>query len=78
MRCPRCRKPSQVLDSRLLQDNSVRRRRRCLKCRFKWTTYEQDATANRASAAGHRRVVEKLIEGINDAVSACWSELKGR
>ena len=43
MRCPFCNfKDTKVLDSRLLQEGlSVRRRRRCLECDRRFTTYEK-------------------------------------
>ncbi len=40
MRCSACGSAvSQVIDSRPLK-NAVRRRRKCLKCEFRFTTYE--------------------------------------
>jgi transcriptional repressor NrdR len=43
MRCPKCGKnDDKVIDSRQSRDNtSVRRRRVCLACSFRYTTYEQ-------------------------------------
>ena len=42
MRCPNCQnEESKVVDSRITQNGkSVRRRRECLKCNFRYTTYE--------------------------------------
>jgi len=43
MKCPFCKKPQQtrVVDSRTIKDGrSVRRRRECLKCNERFTTYE--------------------------------------
>ncbi|OGX27417.1 MAG: transcriptional regulator NrdR [Omnitrophica WOR_2 bacterium RIFCSPHIGHO2_01_FULL_48_9] len=42
MRCPICHyKETKVIDSRLSNDgNSIRRRRECLKCEKRYTTYE--------------------------------------
>lgn len=42
MRCPFCGEDSdKVIDSRLVQDgNAVRRRRQCLECNERFTTYE--------------------------------------
>ncbi len=43
MKCPFCKKPQQtrVVDSRTIKDGrSVRRRRECLKCKERFTTYE--------------------------------------
>ena len=42
MLCPKCRKgESQVVDSRDVDSRSIRRRRECLKCHFRFTTYER-------------------------------------
>jgi len=43
MKCPFCKKPQQtrVVDSRTIKDGrSVRRRRECMKCNERFTTYE--------------------------------------
>ncbi len=42
MQCPNCnKKESKVIDSRSIQDSSsVRRRRVCMSCDFRYTTYE--------------------------------------
>jgi len=40
MYCPYCSKETKVLESRLI-DNSVRRRRECLDCTNRFTTYEK-------------------------------------
>ena len=43
MRCPRCKHPEdKVTDSRSSREDTViRRRRECLKCGFRYTTYEK-------------------------------------
>lgn len=42
MRCPFCEKEdTKVIDSRLLDDNSIRRRRLCEGCNKRFTTYER-------------------------------------
>ena len=42
MRCPFCGKEdTKVIDSRLLEDNSIRRRRLCEQCNKRFTTYEK-------------------------------------
>jgi len=41
MRCPYCRGATKVVDSRVTDENSIRRRRECLKCDRRFTTYEQ-------------------------------------
>lgn len=40
MRCPNCKGESQVIDTREA-DNSIRRRRVCLNCQHRFTTYER-------------------------------------
>ena len=42
MHCPFCTfEESKVIDSRLVADgNEIRRRRECLRCQERWTTYE--------------------------------------
>jgi len=43
MRCPRCHnKETKVVDSREIDEGSaIRRRRECLKCQFRFSTYEE-------------------------------------
>lgn len=43
MQCPRCKcKDTQVIDSRMAeQGNAIRRRRRCPKCNYRFTTFER-------------------------------------
>src|SRR5215469_4612967 len=43
MRCPKCgSRDDKVIDSRQSRDgSSIRRRRQCLKCKFRYTTYEE-------------------------------------
>lgn len=41
MKCKACGSfESKVLESRTTDDNSIKRRRECLKCGFRWTTFE--------------------------------------
>ena len=42
MKCPKCENQnSKVIDSRSIQkSSSIRRRRSCLECKFRFTTYE--------------------------------------
>ena len=41
MRCPTCGHPdSKVIDSRPTEEGSIRRRRECLSCKRRFTTYE--------------------------------------
>lgn len=47
MLCPCCHHDeTRVIDSRASADNSVRRRRECLKCRRRFTTYEKAEQAS--------------------------------
>ena len=48
MRCPKCgNNDDKVIDSRSSRDHSsIRRRRVCLQCAFRYTTYEQIERAN--------------------------------
>jgi len=42
MRCPYCKdSDTKVIDSRTSEDNSIRRRRQCLACERRFTTYER-------------------------------------
>src|SRR5881628_4001842 len=43
MRCPKCgSRDDKVIDSRQSRDgSSIRRRRECLKCKYRFTTYEE-------------------------------------
>ncbi len=43
MRCPKCgSRDDKVIDSRQSRDStSIRRRRECLKCKYRYTTYEE-------------------------------------
>lgn len=47
--CPQCNCPqTAVIDSReakIMGEGSVRRRRQCLRCSFRWRTYEVSAAA---------------------------------
>lgn len=74
MRCPRCGSlDDKVVDSRLARDGvSIRRRRECLKCEYRFTTYESidQATLSVVKRDGRREDFnrEKLFRGI---VKAC-------
>jgi transcriptional repressor NrdR len=71
MRCPYCRQPeSKVIDSRETED-SVRRRRECLSCQQRYTTYERVEASNLlvAKRDGRRETYNrtKLLEGVRKA-----------
>lgn len=40
MICPKCGNDTGVIDSRLTNDGSIRRRRVCHACKYRFTTYE--------------------------------------
>lgn len=70
MRCPYCGyKEDKVIDSRSSSENdSIRRRRECLKCQRRFTTYEniEDMALMVVKKDGQRQVFDrnKLIAGI--------------
>jgi transcriptional repressor NrdR len=74
MNCPFCNHPdSRVLESRLSQGNSVRRRRECEKCQKRFTTYERQEAMQTLiiKRAGGREpyMREKFRAGIARAVA---------
>ena len=75
MRCPKCGKDSdKVLETRLSKDAaSVRRRRMCLECSYRFTTYETIIPADIfvVKKDGRREEFkpDKLMAGIKQA---CW------
>ncbi len=74
MKCPSCSyKETKVIDSRLVTDgSSIRRRRECLKCGRRFTTYEyvEDVPLMVVKSDGRRQPFDrnKIITGI---VKAC-------
>lgn len=70
MRCPNCKRESQVIDTREAE-NSVRRRRECLSCHVRFTTYERTelprlmVIKRDGRKEGYSR--DKLMEGIHKA-----------
>lgn len=74
MRCPNCDYyDSKVLETRSLRNNTnIRRRRQCLKCAAKFTTYErleQNNLIRVVKSSGEKELFnrEKLIRGISSA-----------
>tara|TARA_Y100000034_G_C6903471_1_gene418580 strand:- start:3932 stop:4369 length:438 start_codon:yes stop_codon:yes gene_type:complete len=69
--CPFCSQPeTKVLDSRESED-SVRRRRECLKCNKRYTTYERvefDLTIVKKDGRREPFSREKLMRGIQKAI----------
>jgi len=70
MKCPKCKKTeNKVIDSRLIQDgNAIRRRRECLACTYRFTTYEYieraDLQVVKADGSSEEYNREKLKNGI--------------
>lgn len=75
MRCPKCHsQDGKVIDSRAVKDgDGVRRRRECLNCQFRFTTYEEIINADlkvvKSNAVREDFDREKLRRGIE---KACW------
>jgi transcriptional repressor NrdR len=73
MRCPFCRHPeSKVIDSRLSREADViRRRRRCLRCSGRFTTYErvEEALPVVVKKDGRREAYDrtKMVAGLKTA-----------
>lgn len=73
MKCPRCRsQDSRVLESREVeQDNVIRRRRECLSCQHRFTTYERIEAAHLMiiKKSGERELFDrtKLASGVYSA-----------
>jgi hypothetical protein len=70
--CPACHGPTSVKDSRLTThdgQSAVRRRRRCLKCSFRFTTFEaqptdKDPNFTRLVNQAALRMLRQMIEGL--------------
>lgn len=75
MKCPFCRTDNdRVIDSRACQDGfSIRRRRQCLKCKRRYTTYEriEESTIKVVKRDGSRVPFsrDKIKSGLE---RACW------
>jgi len=74
MKCPYCRsKRDKVVDSRSIRNNqAIRRRRECLKCRKRYTTYEyvEEIPLMVAKSDGRREAFDrqKILNGL---IKAC-------
>lgn len=51
MHCPNCNRETSVVDTRRSEDNSMRRRRECKQCRYRFTTTEQLVPEDRIKLA---------------------------
>ena len=75
MRCPKCGKDSdKVLETRISKDaSSIRRRRLCLECSYRYTTYETIIPADiyviKKDGRREEFKPDKLMAGIKQA---CW------
>ncbi|SRR5581483_1783449 len=73
MRCPKCGGiEDKVIDSRLSKDGySIRRRRECIVCEFRFTTYEQieraDIRVIKRDGRGEPFDRHKLLSGVSKA-----------
>ena len=72
MKCPRCHKDSsKVVESRDASDgDAIRRRRECLECAHRYTTYERVERPNLAVVKkdGTRELFDKLFAAIHRSV----------
>jgi transcriptional repressor NrdR len=74
MKCPVCNYPdTKVIDSRVASDGfSIRRRRECLKCGFRFSTYEQieilDLSVVKRDGRREMYSQDKLICGLKKAL----------
>ncbi|MGB9761406.1 MAG: transcriptional regulator NrdR [Caldimicrobium sp.] len=72
MRCPRCKEPeTRVIDSRIIEDGfTIRRRRECQKCGYRFTTYEKlelDIMIVKKDGRREPYQREKVLSGIRKA-----------
>ena len=74
MKCPVCYfADTKVVDSRAASDGlSIRRRRECLKCEFRFSTYEEmeilDLTVVKRDGAKESYMRDKIVKGIKFAL----------
>jgi len=66
MKCPLCGKMTKVIDSRNGPYNTTRRRRECLNCGNRFTSFEFAASAERALSifASFKKRVKSLNSGM--------------
>lgn len=72
MLCPKCRSDQvQVIDSRDVDERTIRRRRECEKCRFRFTSYERiepsKITVTKTSGRSEQFDRNKIIKGVEIA-----------
>lgn len=73
MKCPRCKEPeTKVIDSRTIEDGfSIRRRRECSACGYRFTTYEKlelDIVVIKKDGRREPYDRNKLLSGIKKAL----------
>ncbi len=74
MKCPVCyHEDTKVIDSRVASDGlSIRRRRECLKCSFRFSTYEEveilDLTIVKGDGQKQAYLREKMVRGLKKAL----------
>lgn len=70
--CPVCNSATGVIDSRPSLDNTVRRRRRCSRCGFRFSTAERiiSEDARQSLAAGRKQLAQELIVHLTRLISA--------
>jgi transcriptional repressor NrdR len=59
--CPQCGEPTSVSDTRAWE-KGIRRRRRCLRCQYRFTTYEYEAKPNDRLIARKLEALAKYIQ----------------
>ena len=71
MKCPICQSDSKVVYTRLSEGNSIRRRRECMECGKRFTTYEkiEDMPLVVIKKDGRKELFDggKILKGINKA-----------
>lgn len=72
--CPKCRIPTQVLDSRGTTENEVRRRRKCSDCGQRFTTYEAIYQRNGYLSPREKEHAERLIEELRQMLGLSESK----
>ncbi len=73
MKCVRCKAETQVLETRTQGSFVVRRRRECLRCRYRFTTYERIAplkiTVRKRNGQREKFSQQKLEKGLRKALT---------
>ncbi len=78
MYCPKCSKKTKVVDSRLQSDQVVRRRRKCRKCGYRFTTWESIMNMNSRESllkkpqrklSKIKQLAQEIIIGITESES---------